>query len=127
MIEVQVLGLYKSKKRIALSVTVTLMLIVFSQGMGEVPAARAHESRDVSGGKYQFRVGFLNEPAYQGLDNAVFLAICTGSCVTRQDGSGTFSNGVTGAFETLKVEITFGGQSMVLPVVVVLKTLLLRR
>ncbi len=76
----------------------------------DLPAAAAHESRDVAGGKYQFRVGFLNEPVYQGLDNAVYLAICTGSCTSNPDG--TFSNGVTGAFDTIKVEISSNGQTM---------------
>lgn len=75
-----------------------------------LPSASAHESRDVAGGKYQFRVGFLNEPVYQGLDNAVFLAICTGSCTSNPDGS--FTNGVTGAFDTIKVEISSNGQTM---------------
>lgn len=97
-----------------------LFLVLVSTGLLEEPSkAYAHESRDVAGGKYQFRVGFTSEPVYQGLDNAVFLAVCNGKCVTNSDGSGTFTNGVTGAFDTLKVEVTASGQSIVLPFVAV--------
>jgi hypothetical protein len=76
--------------------------------------AFAHEDRDIAGGKYQFRVGFVNEPVYQGLDNAVYLAVCNGKCVGANDGSGGFTNGLSGAFDTLKVEVIYGKQSVVL-------------
>jgi hypothetical protein len=76
--------------------------------------ASAHEDRNIAGGKYQFRVGFLNEPVYQGLDNAVYLAVCNGKCMGANDGSGGFTNGLDGAFDTLKVEVIYGKQSVVL-------------
>ncbi len=74
--------------------------------------ALAHESREVAAGKYQMRVGFLTEPAYQGLENGLELTICTGSCTSNTDNSGTYTNGVTGAFDSLKVEVIFGARSM---------------
>jgi len=79
--------------------------------------AKAHDDRDVLGGKYQFRVGFINEPSYQGLLNGIELTICEGKCQSK--GDGTFNNGVTGAFDTLKTEVIFGGQSVQLPLVAV--------
>ncbi|MBI4203105.1 MAG: hypothetical protein HY532_08350 [Chloroflexi bacterium] len=54
----------------------------------------AHERRDV--GEYQFVVGFIVEPPYEGVKNGVDLRI------TRVDGSSP----VTGAEATLQVEVT---------------------
>lgn len=90
------------------------MLLVSVVMQFQMSPAYAHESRDVANGKYQLRVGFVNEPVYQGLENAVFLAVCTGTCASNPDGSGTFTNGVLGAFDTLKVEVTFGAQTTTL-------------
>ena len=56
--------------------------------------AEAHEPRDV--GRYQFDVGWLEEPAYEGLKNGVSLRI------TRIEGG----TGVEGAAQTLQVEVT---------------------
>ncbi len=80
-------------------------------------SAKAHDDRDVLGGKYQFRVGFINEPSFQGLLNGIELTICEGKCQSK--GDGTFTNGVTGAFDTLKSEVIFGGQTIQLPLVAV--------
>ncbi|HLZ07163.1 MAG TPA: hypothetical protein VKT80_01125 [Chloroflexota bacterium] len=60
--------------------------------------ALAHEKRTV--GKYIFVVGFIDEPAIQGLLNGLDLTIT--------DASGS---PVEGAEKTLKVAIAFGGNS----------------
>ena len=65
-------------------------------------SASAHEN--VKAGKVEFEIGFLNEPAYAGFQNGVFLAI--------QDGSG---HPVTDAAETLTVTVVFGDQRMEVP------------
>ena len=82
-------------------------------------AALAHETRDVDGGKYQFRVGFITEPAYQGLENGLELTVCTGQCTTKPDSNGVLANGLTGAFDTLKAEVIYGPSTMPLTLVAV--------
>lgn len=82
-------------------------------------AALAHETRDVAGGKYQFRVGFIDEPAYQGLQNGLELTVCNGQCTTKPDSNGVLANGVTGAFDTLKAEVIFGPSTMPLTLMAV--------
>jgi hypothetical protein len=57
----------------------------------------AHERREV--GKYQFVVGFINEPALQGEPNGVDLRVVNGE--TQQP--------VEGLQSTLRVAISFGG------------------
>jgi hypothetical protein len=99
------------KKTIVILVAVTVCLafgIVFPANVS------AHENRDVLGGKYQMRVGFVTEPAYQGLENAVYLGVCSGQCTSNRD-TGAFNNGVNGLFDTLKVEVIYGSQSITLP------------
>lgn len=81
--------------------------------------ALAHETRDVDGGKYQLRVGFINEPAYQGLENGLELTVCTGQCTTKPDSNGVLANGLTGAFDTLKAEVVYGPNTMPLTLVAV--------
>lgn len=82
-------------------------------------AALAHETRDVDGGKYQLRVGFIDEPAYQGLQNGLELTVCNGQCTTKPDSNGVLANGVTGAFDTLKAEVIYGPSTMPLTLVAV--------
>ncbi|MBN9392242.1 MAG: hypothetical protein J0I20_29665 [Chloroflexi bacterium] len=82
-------------------------------------AALAHETRDVDGGKYQLRVGFIDEPAYQGLQNGLELTVCNGQCSTKPDSNGVLANGVTGAFDTLKAEVIYGPSTMPLTLVAV--------
>jgi hypothetical protein len=91
-----------------------LLLVGSSLLLLNPAVASAHEDRDIAGGKYQFRVGFLNEPVYAGLDNAVYLGVCNGKCVGANDGSGGFTNGLNGAFDTLKVEVIYGKESIML-------------
>jgi hypothetical protein len=56
--------------------------------------ALAHENREV--GEYEFTVGFLNEPAYEGLLNAVSLRIVNAES----------EEPIEGAEETVQVEVT---------------------
>jgi hypothetical protein len=102
----------------ACRLVLALLLVGLAAAVHAVPAA-AHETRDIVGGAYQVRVGFIDEPAYQGLLNGLVLTICSGKCTSNPDGSGTLANGVVGAFETVKVEVIHGGQSMPLPLVAV--------
>lgn len=62
--------------------------------------AFAHERRTV--GKYDFVVGFLNEPAYVGQPNSIDLRISNTD--TKKP--------VEGLEKTLKAEVIFGGRSM---------------
>src|ERR671916_2277437 len=59
--------------------------------------AYAHERRDV--GKYQFVVGFINEPAFEDEPNGIDLA------VTDRD----TQQPIEGVEKTLKATIAFGG------------------
>lgn len=95
------------------------MFLLFSALWLSTGSAFAHETRDVAGGKYQFRVGFIAEPAYQGLENGLELTVCTGQCTTKADTNGVLSNGLTGAFDTLKAEVIFGPNTMPLTLVAV--------
>jgi hypothetical protein len=81
------------------------------------PAA-AHETREILGAKYTLRIGFAEEPAYQGLLNGISLAICTGKCVT-DPATGVLTTGVVGAFETVKAEVSYGNQTMALALMAV--------
>lgn len=64
---------------------------------GWVPPAAAHEHRVV--GSVQMTVGWVDEPAYAGLKNAVQLFLAAAS-----------KKPVSGADDTLKVEVIFGNQ-----------------
>ena len=67
-----------------------------------VQAALAHERRTV--GKYEFVVGFITEPAYVGLPNAVDLRVT--DTETKKP--------VEGLEKTLKVTVIVGGKSKTL-------------
>lgn len=79
----------------------TLALLVTVIGVG---VALAHESRTV--GKYQFVVGFLNEPAYVGLPNGLDLRI------TNND----TKKPVAGLEKTLQAEFIYGAKTTPLTV-----------
>jgi hypothetical protein len=66
--------------------------------------ARAHEHRNVAS-DYEFVVGFLKEPAYEGEPNGIDLT------VTRRSRGAP----VEGLEKTLQVEVTMGGDSLPLP------------
>ena len=84
--------------------------------------ASAHESRKVDNNKYQFVVGWLNEPAYSGFLNSIDLTVTdlSGSAnatpVANSDGDSDASVGapVTGLEDTLKAEIINGSNKMTL-------------
>jgi hypothetical protein len=67
--------------------------------MFHTPPASAHEHRPVANGKYDFTVGWGDEPAYSGFKNSISLVI--------EDAAGKPVNDVT---DTVKVEITTGAQ-----------------
>jgi len=64
-------------------------------------AASAHERRDLTGGKYQFVVGFLNEPALQNQPNGLDLTV---SDMSQKDAAGK-GKAVEGLEMTLKAEV----------------------
>ena len=67
-----------------------------------VGTALAHEVREV--GEYTFVVGFLDEPVYSGEKSGLDLRISRGE------------EPVEGLEETLEAEVTFGSQSLDLPI-----------
>ena len=67
------------------------------------PAA-AHEGRPVAGGKYQFTVGWGDEPTYAGFKNSVSLTV--------KDGGG---RAVTDIADGLKVEVGTAGTTRTFP------------
>ena len=71
--------------------------------------AGAHASVDVAGGKYTMEVGFLNEPAYQGQPNGLFLDV-------RKYASGG-TQPVDNLAGTLKAEVSKDGKTMPLTLV----------
>ncbi|HEU5430734.1 MAG TPA: hypothetical protein VFU81_03675, partial [Thermomicrobiales bacterium] len=71
--------------------------------------ASAHKSVDVGGGKYTMEVGFLNEPAYQGLPNGLYLNV-------RKYASGG-TQPVENLAGTLKAEVSKDGKTMPLDLV----------
>ncbi len=62
----------------------------------------AHEHREVADGTYELTVGFINEPAYQNLQNGLSLRVVT------VDGE----KPVEGLVDTLEAEVIYGDQSM---------------
>lgn len=82
-------------KRMQLAVTLAFVLaLLFTQ------AALAHERRAI--GKYQFVVGFLNEPAYLNQPNSIDLRV-TNTETTKP---------VEGLEKTVKAEVIVGGKTM---------------
>lgn len=89
-----------------------------------IPAfASAHESRKVDNNKYQFVVGWLNEPAYSGFLNSIDLTVTDLSGVSASatpaagsDGDNDASAGapVTGLADTLKADIIYNDKTMTL-------------
>jgi hypothetical protein len=72
-------------------------------------AVSAHASVDVAGGKYAMEFGFLNEPAYQGQPNGLFLQV-------RKYASGG-TQPVEDLASTLKAEVSKDGKTMPLDLV----------
>jgi hypothetical protein len=91
----------KNRKPLALAAAIALALVVSLLSVG---IALAHEQRTV--GKYQFVVGFINEPAYVGLPNGLDLRI------SNKDSG----KPVEGLEKTLQAEFIFGSKTMPLTV-----------
>lgn len=81
----------------------------------------AHEQRAVDNGKYNFVVGWLNEPAYTGLLNSVDLTVtqpnpsATPAANAANDDEHPAGTPVTGLEDTLKVDIIYNDKTMNLP------------
>lgn len=84
------------------------LALVGALGAGGVSA---HERRAVAGGTYQFVVGFLNEPSYEGQPNGLDLTVTD---LSQKDASGN-GKPVDGLEKTLKVEVIVGGNARVMP------------
>jgi hypothetical protein len=84
---------------IAALVTLTFLLMPLS--------ASAHERRDLTGGKYRFVVGFLNEPAVESFQNGIDLTVTD---MSQKDANGN-GKAVEGLEKTLKAEVLFGGSA----------------
>ncbi len=83
---------------VALAAMLALLVVV---PMG----ADAHEPRVVGDGNYTMTVGFLNEPAYLGLENGLFLTVIQ---------IGGANAPVEDLQNTLQAEVIFGGSTMTL-------------
>ncbi len=78
---------------LAFAVAVTLLVASFT-------LAFAHETRTV--GKYDFEVGWLNEPAYVNMPNAMSISVTDHAT----------QKPVDGLVSALQAEVIFGGESM---------------
>jgi hypothetical protein len=65
--------------------------------------ASAHEHQDIASGQYAVTIGFIEEPAFVGEKNGLFLHV---------EKAGT---PVEGLFGTLQAEVIYGDQRMALP------------
>jgi hypothetical protein len=78
-------------------------------GLAAPLVASAHASVDVGGGKYTMEFGFLNEPAYQGQPNGLYLNV-------RKYASGG-TQPVENLAGSLKAEVSKDGKTMPLDLV----------
>lgn len=108
-------GLQKKSLRIKATLSLVGALLLTWLAVGSIIAS-AHADRLVDG-KYGFRVGFLNEPAYTGLQNGVDLSICMETCSVKSDGSGIYTNPVSDplVYQTISVTVIYGGSQLTLP------------
>jgi hypothetical protein len=84
--------------------------------------ALAHEHRDAAGGKYAIVVGFLDEPAFVGLQNGLDLRVTkpaagggkatTPATAGESDDDAPTGTPVDGLVGTLKAKVIFGDQTM---------------
>ncbi|MBN9386482.1 MAG: hypothetical protein J0I20_00385 [Chloroflexi bacterium] len=93
----------RSISLIGLLTLVALLAIALAPGL-----ASAHGKRTIDN-KYQFIVGFLNEPAFASQQNGIDLTVCQGECQTNADK--TVKNPVKDVDKTLKAEVIFNGQT----------------
>ena len=96
--------------------------LVVALGLMAPLMASAHESRKVDNDKYQFVVGWLNEPAYSGFLNSLDLTVtdlstaANATPVASSDGGDDASAGtpVIGLEDTIKADVINGSQKMTL-------------
>ena len=86
----------RSRLALGAAVALTAALVLSMQ-------AAAHEVRPVGGGNYSMTVGFLNEPAYLGLENGLYVNIVQ---------IGGANEPVGDLQETLQAEVIFGASTM---------------
>lgn len=85
-------------KSFVLGAVVVATLVAVSAGR-----ISAHEPRTTPSGNYTMTVGFLNEPAYLGLENGLYLNVVQ---------IGGENNPVPDLQDTLQAEVVFGGDNM---------------
>lgn len=83
--------------------------------------ADAHETREVAGG-YEFVVGFIDEPAYVGEKNGLFLEVSNPNAAatpSADEAEGMHGGGapVLGLIETLQAEVGYGSETMELELI----------
>ena len=83
-------------------------------------AASAHERRELVGGRYELTIGFIDEPAFVGEKNGLWLEVVNLSAAATTpsiagEGEGLGGVPVEGLFGTLQAEVIFGDQRMSLP------------
>ena len=83
---------------IAVALTLTLLL---------TSSAMAHEHREILGGQYEITIGFLEEPAFVGEQNGLFLRV-----VNLGEVSLATAEAEAGAGQPVIAEVIFGDQSM---------------
>lgn len=81
-----------------------------------VPAL-AHEHREILDGQYEVTIGFLEEPAFVGEQNGLFLRVVNMTAAddaAGEEGEEEHAEGqpVVGLDQTLQAEVIFGEQSM---------------
>ncbi len=96
------------------------MGLVVALGLMVPMIVSAHESRKVDSNKYQFVVGWLNEPAFSGVLNSVDLSVynlaANATPAASSDGGDDAPLGtpVDGLVDTLKVDVVSGDKKMTL-------------
>lgn len=86
--------------------------------------ALAHEHRELLDGQYEITIGFIEEPAFVGEQNGLFLRVVNLAATTdavsdaeseEEDADHEAGAPVIGLDQTLRAEVIFGDQSMALP------------
>lgn len=79
------------------------MAVITALFAGATAGTSAHEPRTTPSGNYTMTVGFVNEPAYLGLENGLYLNVVQ---------IGGANDPVPDLQDTLQAEVIFGGNSM---------------
>jgi hypothetical protein len=103
-------------KRFLAPLALACAAVVLASTFGGTTTASAHERRAV-GEKYMMVVGFLNEPAFVGLENGLDLRIFTGPDGADLAELPTAERvGIEGLEETLEAEVIVGERTMALEI-----------